>query len=193
MTRRPTGSTRSATLTPYTTLFRSFGNAAFAGGFARVELRGLLLPLQPHGAGVVEFGDALRVGDATHDRTGHAAAGHARPFARVAIVEVVEAGCADHVRIGDGPVLRSHRAGASQGAGVAHRRQLVVVVAPDVAEVDAGAADAQAQADRVVVEHRVPGAFGGSFAALPACGLNQLPRGPGVGVDAGLVEGCIVR
>src|SRR3546814_1950139 len=74
MTRRPTGSTRSATLTPYTTLFRSFGNAAFAGGIERVELRGLLLPLQPHGAGVVEFGDALRVGDATHDRTGHAAA-----------------------------------------------------------------------------------------------------------------------
>src|SRR3546814_7740387 len=60
-------------------------------------------------------------------------------------------------------------------------------------EGDAGAADAQAQADRVVVEHRVPDAFGGSFAALPACGFKQLPRGPGVGVDAGLLEGCIVR
>src|SRR3546814_15247370 len=98
MIRRPPRSTRTDTLFPYTTLFRSrtagigqcprtFGNAAFAGGIERVELRGLLLPLQPHGAGVVEFGDALRVGDATHDRTGHAAAGHARPFARVAIVE----------------------------------------------------------------------------------------------------------
>src|SRR3546814_3643002 len=47
--------------------------------------------------------------------------------------------------------------------------------------------------DLVVVEHRVPDAFGGSFAALPACGFKQLPRGPGVGVDAGLLEGCIVR
>src|SRR3546814_1204100 len=79
---------------------RTFGDAAFAGGIEWVELRGLLLPLQPHGAGVVEFGDALRVGDATHDRTGHAAAGHARPFARVAIVEVVEAGRPDNRRIG---------------------------------------------------------------------------------------------
>src|SRR3546814_4224874 len=78
-------------------------------------------------------------------------------------------------------------------SGVANRRQLVVVVAHDVAEGDAGAADAQAQADRVVVEHRVPDAFGGSFAALPACGFKQLPRGPGVGVDAGLLEGRIVR
>src|SRR3546814_16789363 len=146
MIRRPPRSTRTDTLFPCTTLFRS--------GIERVELRGLLLPLQPHGAGVVEFGDALRVGDATHDRTGHAAAGHARPFARVAIVEVVEAGCADHVRIGDGTVLRSHRAGASQGAGVAHRRQLVAAVAPDVAEGDAGAADPPARATRLVVAPR---------------------------------------
>src|SRR3546814_15788296 len=60
-------------------------------------------------------------------------------------------------------------------------------------EGDAGAADAQAQADRVVVQHRVPDAFGGSFAALPAFGFKQLPRGPGVGVDAGILEVCLVR
>src|SRR3546814_11204589 len=116
MIRRPPRSTRTDTLFPYTTLFRSrtagigqcprtFGNAAFAGGIERVVLRGLLLPLQPHGAGVVEFGDALRVGAATHDRTGDAAAGHARPFARVALVEVVGAGCVDPHLIGEGPVL----------------------------------------------------------------------------------------
>src|SRR3546814_20486446 len=37
---------------------RTFGDAAFAGGIEWVELRGLLLPLQPHGAGVVEIGRA---------------------------------------------------------------------------------------------------------------------------------------
>src|SRR5690606_10911580 len=56
-----------------------------------------------------------------------------------------------------------------------------------------GAADAQAQAARVVVDHCMPHAFGGFLAALPARGFEQLARGPCIGVDLVIPEGLVVR
>ncbi|MFC3660424.1 hypothetical protein [Luteimonas notoginsengisoli] len=38
----------------------------------------------------------------------------------------------------------------------------------------------------------MPDAFGGLLATLPARGFEQLARGPGVGIDAGVLEGRIV-